>query len=54
MPDGRVIPFKESIRTRKALKDTVTPEQIENLRRTTIRLIDNRPDKVDSRDPSQL
>lgn len=54
MPDGRVIPFKESIRTRKALKDTVTPEQIENLRRTTIRLIDNRPDKVDSRGPSQL
>lgn len=54
MPDGRVIPFKESIRTRKILKDTVTPEQIENLRRTTIRLIDNRPDKVDSKDTPQV
>ena len=49
MKDGRIVPFKESIRTRKALRDTITQEQLDELTKTTIRLKDNRPNKLDGK-----
>ena len=41
MKDGKLIPFRDCIKCRKALKDTISEDEVKQIR---TRLTDNRPE----------